>query len=68
MQRQDEREIREQLVKLRLEHRELDNEIATLEAGGAADQLQITRLKKKKLKLKDQITTLEDQLLPDIIA
>jgi len=68
MQRQDEREIREQLVKLRLEHRELDNEIATLEASSGADQLQITRLKKKKLKLKDQITALEDQLLPDIIA
>jgi len=68
MQRQDEREIREQLVKLRLEHRELDNEIATLEADGTADQLHITRLKKKKLKLKDQITALEDRLLPDIIA
>ncbi len=68
MQRQDEREIREQLVKLRLEHRELDSEIVTLEAAGTADQLQITRLKKKKLKLKDQIKALEDQLLPDIIA
>jgi len=68
MQRQDEREIREQLVKLRLEHRELDKEIATLEATGTVDQLLITRLKKKKLKLKDQITALEDQLLPDIIA
>jgi hypothetical protein len=67
MQRQDEREIRDQLAKLRLEHRELDGEIATLEVSGA-DQLRITRLKKKKLKLKDQITTLEDQLLPDIIA
>ncbi|HXF53499.1 MAG TPA: DUF465 domain-containing protein, partial [Hyphomicrobiaceae bacterium] len=51
-----------------LEHRELDTEIATLEATGTADQLLITRLKKKKLKLKDQITALEDQLLPDIIA
>jgi hypothetical protein len=68
MQRQDERDIRELLVKLRAEHRELDNEIAALVARGRADQLQISRLKKKKLKLKDQITTLEDQLLPDIIA
>ena len=68
MQRQDERDIRELLVKLRAEHRELDNEIAALVASGRADQLQISRLKKKKLKLKDQITTLEDQLLPDIIA
>lgn len=68
MQRQDERDIRELLIKLRAEHRELDMEIAALEARAYADQLQITRLKKKKLQLKDQITALEDQLLPDIIA
>jgi hypothetical protein len=68
MQRQDERDIRELLVKLRAEHRELDNEIAALADSGRVDQLQISRLKKKKLKLKDQITALEDQLLPDIIA
>jgi len=68
MQRQDERDIRELLVKLRTEHRELDANIAALEAGAHADQLQITRLKKKKLQLKERITALEDQLLPDIIA
>ena len=68
MQREKEREIREALAKLRLEHRDLDAEIATLEAVGTADQLQVSRLKKRKLKLKDQITALEDQLLPDIIA
>jgi len=68
MKRQDERDIRELLIKLRIEHRELDAEIAALEAGTHADQLQITRLKKKKLQLKDKITALEDQLLPDIIA
>jgi len=68
MQRQDERDIRELLTKLRTEHRDLDVEIATLEAGSRADQLQITRLKKKKLQIKDRITALEDQLLPDIIA
>lgn len=67
-QRQNERELREELVKLRNEHRELDDEIVTLEASGTADQLLIRRLKKKKLALKDQIQVVEDQLLPDIIA
>jgi hypothetical protein len=68
MQRQSDRELREELVKLRSEHRELDDEILSLEQNGTADQLLIRRLKKKKLALKDQITTIEDQLLPDIIA
>lgn len=68
MQRQTDRELREELVKLRSEHRLLDDEILTLETNGTADQLQIRRLKKKKLALKDQITKIEDQLLPDIIA
>ena len=68
MQRQEERDIREQLVKLRSEHRELDAEIAMLETSHAGDQLTITRLKKRKLKLKDQIKALEDKLFPDIIA
>lgn len=68
MKRQDEREIRELLVKLRLEHRDLDSEIIALEGMGSSDQLLISRLKKKKLKLKDQIQALEDRLLPDIIA
>ena len=68
MQRQDERDIRELLAKLRTEHRELDATIAALEAEPRADQLQISRLKRTKLKLKDRITALEDQLLPDIIA
>lgn len=68
MQRQDDRELREQLVKLRAEHRLLDDEILSLETSGTADQLTIRRLKKKKLALKDQITKIEDQLLPDIIA
>ena len=68
MQRQDERDIREQLLKLRNEHRDLDGEIALLEASGAGDQLTVTRLKKRKLKLKDLIKALEDKLFPDIIA
>jgi hypothetical protein len=68
MQRQDEREIRELLVRLRAEHRALDDEIVGIEASGNIDQLLISRLKRRKLKLKDRITALEDQLLPDIIA
>ncbi len=68
MQRQNERELREQLVQLRFEHRMLDEEIVSLEASGTADQLLIRRLKKKKLGIKDQITIVEDQLFPDIIA
>lgn len=68
MQRHNDRELRDQLVKLRAEHRELDEEIVALETSAAADQLLIKRLKKKKLQLKDQIQVIEDQLLPDIIA
>lgn len=67
-QRQNDRELRELLVQLRAEHRLLDDEILAIEVSGAADQLTIRRLKKRKLALKDQITNVEDQLLPDIIA
>ena len=68
MQRPDERELREQLVRLRAEHRDLDAEIVAEEASSLSDQLHIKRLKKRKLALKDQITAIEDQLFPDIIA
>ncbi|MCK5549561.1 MAG: DUF465 domain-containing protein [Hyphomicrobium sp.] len=68
MQRLDERELREELVKLRAEHRDLDDEIVTLEASATAEQLLIKRLKKRKLAIKDRISVVEDQLLPDIIA
>lgn len=68
MTRPDERELREQLVKLRKEHRDLDAEIVALEISPQADQLKIKRLKKRKLQLKDQITMVEDRLTPDIIA
>ena len=68
MKRVDERELRDELVKLRAEHRELDDQIILLEGSTAADQLLVKRLKKKKLAVKDRITSIEDQLLPDIIA
>jgi hypothetical protein len=55
------------LHELRSEHRDLDTVIARLE-GSVVDALQIQRLKKRKLKLKDEIAWLESRLLPDIIA
>lgn len=64
----DETALREQLAALRTEHRDLDEQIAVQEQALMADQLLIRRLKKRKLVLKDQITSLEDQLFPDIIA
>lgn len=68
MKRIDERELRDELAKLRAEHRELDDQIILLEGSTTADQLLVKRLKKKKLALKDRMTAIEDQLLPDIIA
>jgi hypothetical protein len=56
------------LVRLRTEHRDLDSAIEALRATAAPDQLQLARLKKRKLRLKDEISVLEDQLIPDIIA
>lgn len=53
---------------LRREHRDLDEAIHALETSGRGDQLALRRLKKQKLSLKDQITRLEDRLIPDIIA
>ena len=56
------------LEQLRVEHRDLDDAIHALTRQATIDQLQIARLKKKKLTLKDRIMRLEDQLIPDIIA
>jgi hypothetical protein len=61
-------DLRRKLEELRLEHRDLDEVITRLHQTGPFDQLQIKRLKKRKLLLKDQITSLENQLVPDIIA
>lgn len=63
-----EQELRKRLASLRTEHRDLDAAIDALTASGSTDQLQIARLKKRKLRLKDQIAMVEDELLPDIIA
>ncbi|MEP0391955.1 MAG: DUF465 domain-containing protein [Erythrobacter sp.] len=64
----NEQELEKRLGLLRTEHRDLDAAIAALVEAGASDQLQIARLKKRKLRLKDQIAVIEDTLLPDIIA
>ena len=56
------------LAELMSEHRDLDDLIAQVMDSGSFDQLQIQRLKKRKLLLKDEIARLESQLLPDIIA
>jgi hypothetical protein len=56
------------LALIRSEHRDLDAAIAALIDQGVPDQLQLARLKKRKLRLKDEIMMLENQLVPDIIA
>ncbi len=60
--------LRQRLNQLKQQHRDLDAAIASLQQTGTADQLQLRRLKKQKLLLKDQITEVEDQMVPDIIA
>jgi len=64
---EDREALLRRLHELRSEHRDLDTVIARLEMG-LGDQLQLQRLKKRKLKLKDEIAWLESQLVPDIIA
>ncbi len=64
----NEAELQKRLELLRTEHRDLDAAIAALVEAGASDQLQIARLKKRKLRLRDQITIIENSLVPDIIA
>jgi len=61
-------EMRKRLTALKVEHRDLDAAIDALSGAGITDQLQVARLKKRKLRLKDQISMIEDHLIPDIIA
>ena len=60
--------LRRKLVELKTEHRDLDDVIARLSESQPFDQIQMQRLKKRKLHLKDLIAQIENQLLPDIIA
>ena len=64
----DQEEIARRAELLRQEHRDLDMAIEAVRTQPGPDQLQIARLKKRKLRLRDEIALLEDQLIPDIIA
>ena len=64
----DDEELQQKLISMKTEHRDLDDAIEALMRDGLYNQLQVQRLKKKKLQLKDEIRKLEDALLPDIIA
>ncbi|AKS40544.1 YdcH family protein [Wenzhouxiangella marina] len=64
----DESTIRERLEQLIEEHRDLDEAIARLGEDRATDQLHLRRLKKRKLRLKDQIAWLQSRLIPDLDA
>jgi hypothetical protein len=68
MTEEEERELRATLARLVQEHRDLDAAIEALQATPGVDILQIQRLKKRKLLLRDRISFIEDQLTPDIIA
>lgn len=68
MTEEEEDALREQLARLQQEHRDLDAAIAALAASPGSDLLQVQRLKKRKLVLRDVIRQIEDQLTPDIIA
>ena len=65
---EEEQSLRARLAQLRQEHGDLDAAIAAMIEASNCDQLQLTRLKKRKLQLKDQIARIEDNLLPDITA
>ena len=68
MMGEDESNLREELARLQQEHRDLDTAIDALIDAPGRDQIQVQRLKKRKLILRDRIAFIEDQLTPDIIA
>jgi hypothetical protein len=68
MTREEEEELRSQLARLQQEHRDLDAAIEALAGQPSTDLIQLQRLKKRKLVLRDRISFIEDQLTPDIIA
>lgn len=68
MEADERRELQAELERLKQEHRDLDTAIEALLAASTYDRLQVQRLKKRKLQLRDRITRIDDQLFPDIIA
>jgi len=64
----DQELLRRKLDELRLEHRDLDDVIHRLHMTGGLEQMQLQRFKKRKLRLKEQIVSIENQLIPDILA
>ncbi|MGP9822402.1 YdcH family protein [Salinarimonas sp. NSM] len=64
----DSAELQAELARLKEEHRDLDRAIEALESAPVHDRLQLQRLKKRKLTLRDRIHRIEDDILPDIIA
>jgi hypothetical protein len=64
----EERELQIRLENLLTEHRDLDSAIAALIGSGSSDQVQVARLKKRKLRIKDEIAMVQDRMIPDIIA
>ena len=68
MDKQDMLELHHRLEELRLEHRDLDDAIAALHEQAYVDQIKMTRMKKRKLQLKDAIARIESRLIPDLNA
>ena len=64
----DDKKIKQRIDELRLEHRDLEDSISLLKEKSFVDELQIQRIKKRKLKIKDEIQLLESKLIPDIEA
>jgi hypothetical protein len=68
MNSEERRQLEAELERLKQEHRDLDSAIDALLVTSGYDRLQVQRLKKRKLQLRDRITRIDDQLFPDIIA
>jgi len=64
----DEEDLKQKLIALKEEHRDLDDALTALNRVGTFDQVQLQRLKKKKLLIRDEISKIEGKLVPDIIA